>query len=109
MNVWIIRLFPYEGGMVLEAFFRTEGSARETWQQICQQPEVGGKMTIRDDHGLEFSVDPSRCAALLTNAYSSASFTAALAHANAEAARIYGLDRAPTTRPPDPIPGSTLQ
>ena len=94
MTIWILRFVPYAGGQSIDGFFRTKEEAMAAKDAAVTAGE------FVDDFGVEVFLDPSQCAAILTNTKSAADFTAALQAANSTAGRAYS---------PTILKGSTVQ
>lgn len=82
MIIYILRFVPYSSGVPIDAAFTDEGRAEAAYLKA-----KGLDAVFTDDFGIQFSIDATHCAIILTNTLASAAMDANLAAANQDASK----------------------
>lgn len=86
MTIWVLRFISYHNPQSFDLYFKTGERALRWYDEAVKRDAPS--LRIADDYGVVLSVDPNKCAAILTNTDASAAFNADLAQANKEAGAL---------------------
>ena len=90
-TMYIVRFVPLRAGPHTDAYFRHEAEALDVFQQASHAHEAGKPFIFADEFGVRYLIDTRQHTVVLTDSMKAAAFTKALAEANHEAQRTYGL------------------